>query len=201
MSKDSSRTIVYSALEVANICGVVNQTAINWIRNGYLKAFSTPGGQYRVYLDDLVDFMNKRKMRIPSELMDIYDQEVVNQQSVLVVDDDKGLNSVIAKYLEKSDEKIVVYQAYDGFEAGAQLVDKKPRCVLLDLDLPGVDGFDLCRRIYTSEEYGKPIVCVITALQDDDIEQKVKKMGAVEFFRKPLNLVEISEKIKERLGL
>lgn len=201
MSKDSSRTIVYSALEVANICGVVNQTAINWIRNGYLKAFSTPGGQYRVYLDDLVDFMNKRKMRIPSELMDIYDQEVVNQQSVLVVDDDKGLNSVIAKYLEKSDEKIIVYQAYDGFEAGAQLVDKKPRCVLLDLDLPGVDGFDLCRRIYTSEEYGKPIVCVITALQDDDIEQKVKKMGAVEFFRKPLNLVEISEKIKERLGL
>ncbi|HOE08407.1 MAG TPA: response regulator [Treponemataceae bacterium] len=201
MSKDSSRTIVYSALEVANICGVVNQTAINWIRNGYLQAFSTPGGQYRVYLDDLVDFMNKRKMRIPSELMDIYDQEVVNQQSVLVVDDDKGLNSVIAKYLEKSDEKIIVYQAYDGFEAGAQLVDKKPRCVLLDLDLPGVDGFDLCRRIYTSEEYGKPIVCVITALQDDDIEQKVKKMGAVEFFRKPLNLVEISEKIKERLGL
>ena len=53
MSKDSSRTIVYSALEVANICGVVNQTAINWIRNGYLKAFSTPGGQYRVYLDEI----------------------------------------------------------------------------------------------------------------------------------------------------
>ena len=53
MSKDSRKTIVYSALEVANICGVVNQTAINWIRNGYLKAFSTPGGQYRVYQDDL----------------------------------------------------------------------------------------------------------------------------------------------------
>ncbi|MDR2747514.1 MAG: histidine kinase, partial [Treponema sp.] len=32
---------MYSALEVANICGVVNQTAINWIRNGYLKAFVT----------------------------------------------------------------------------------------------------------------------------------------------------------------
>ncbi len=201
MSKDSSRTVVYSALEVANICGVVNQTAINWIRNGYLKAFSTPGGQYRVYLDDLVDFMNKRKMRIPSELLDVYDQEVVSQQSVLVVDDDKGLNSVISKYLEKADDRIVVYQAFDGFEAGAQLVDKKPRCVLLDLDLPGVDGFDLCRRIYTSEEYGKPIVCVITALQDDDIELRVKKMGAVEFFRKPLNLVEIAEKIKERLSL
>ena len=201
MSKNSNKTIVYSALEVANICGVVNQTAINWIRNGYLNAFSTPGGQYRVYLDDLVDFMNKRKMRIPSELLDAYDKDIISQKSILVVDDDKGLNSVIAKYLEKSDDKIVVYQAFDGFEAGAQLVDKKPCCVLLDLDLPGVDGFDLCRRIYTSEEFGKPIVCVITALQDDDIEQRVKKMGAVEFFRKPLNLVDITSKVKERLEL
>ena len=52
MNKDSNKTIVYSALEVANICGVVNQTAINWIRNGYLKAFSTPGGQYRIYLEN-----------------------------------------------------------------------------------------------------------------------------------------------------
>ena len=59
MNKDSNKTIVYSALEVANICGVVNQTAINWIRNGYLKAFSTPGGQYRIYLDDLVDFIKE----------------------------------------------------------------------------------------------------------------------------------------------
>ena len=64
----SKKTIVYSALEVANVCGVVNQTAINWIRNGYLTAFSTPGGQYRVYHDDLVNFMKKRGMRLPKEL-------------------------------------------------------------------------------------------------------------------------------------
>ena len=65
MSKEFEKTIVYSALEVANICGVANQTAINWIRNGYLKAYSTPGGQYRVYADDLVGFMSDRNMRVP----------------------------------------------------------------------------------------------------------------------------------------
>ena len=42
---DPEKAVVYSALEVAEICGVVNQTAINWIRKGYLKAFMTPGGQ------------------------------------------------------------------------------------------------------------------------------------------------------------
>lgn len=197
MSKDSNKTIVYSALDVANICGVVNQTAINWIRNGYLTAFSTPGGQYRVYLDDLVNFMQKRKMRIPQELLDNYEQENNSKTVILVVDDDKGLNSVVAKFLEKNIENCVVFQAFDGFEAGEMFVNKKPNLVLLDIDLPGVDGIDLCRRINTSEEYGKPTICVITALQDDGIEEKVKSMGAMEFFRKPLNLVEIVDKVRK----
>ena len=70
MSKKSDeKSVVYSALEVARICGVVNQTSINWIKNGHLKAFKTPGGQFRVYPDDLVEFMKMRDMRIPEEVV------------------------------------------------------------------------------------------------------------------------------------
>ena len=93
MAKKTSKTTVYSALEVANICGVVNQTAINWIRNGHLKAFSTPGGQYRVYKEDLLQFMAERNMRLP-------DDSEENTFSVLIVDDDKGLNNILSKYLK-----------------------------------------------------------------------------------------------------
>ena len=81
---NTNKTIVYSALEVANICGVVNQTAINWIRNGYLKAFSTPGGQYRIYLEDLVAFMKERNMKIPAEVLDAYQQNKSLSASILV---------------------------------------------------------------------------------------------------------------------
>ena len=65
-----NKPVVFSALEVANICGVVNQTAINWINTGHLKAFKTPGGQYRVYPADLISFMRDRKMKIPKELLE-----------------------------------------------------------------------------------------------------------------------------------
>lgn len=197
MSKDINKTIVYSALEVANICGVVNQTAINWIRNGYLTAFSTPGGQYRVYLEDLIEFMNKRNMKIPAELLE--SQSTLNKKSVsiLVVDDDKGLNQVVTKYLEKELSDVKLFQAFDGFEAGAIIADKKPNIILLDLDLPGVKGEDLCVKINNSEEFGKPIVCVMTALKDSGIEERLKGLGAIHFFVKPLNLVEIADSIKQ----
>lgn len=197
MAKSLNKTVVYSALEVANICGVVNQTAINWIRNNHLKAFSTPGGQYRVYRDDLVLFMQERGMRIPSELLDDGQKRSVDaQNSILIVDDDRGLNAVLKKYLEKVFPEISFYQAFDGFDAGAQFVDKKPFCILLDLDLPDVNGFDLCNRLKSSEEFKNPYVIIITALEDEDVEQRVKALGADLFFRKPLHLKEIADSMK-----
>ena len=60
---------MYSAMEAARFCGVVNQTAINWIKAGHLKAFKTPGGQFRVYPEDLAAFMESRRMQIPPELL------------------------------------------------------------------------------------------------------------------------------------
>ena len=71
MSKGGRRVRIFSALEVANICGVVNQTAINWIRNGHLKAFTTPGGQYRIYAKDLAAFLDNRGMSASGEVLQV----------------------------------------------------------------------------------------------------------------------------------
>lgn len=194
MSKEFEKTIVYSALEVANICGVANQTAINWIRNGYLKAYSTPGGQYRVYADDLVGFMMERNMRVPENLASLCNTS--SNSSILVVEDDMGLNTVLHQYLSKEFSGVQVYQAFDGFEAGSLMTSKKPTVVVLDLNLPGVDGFELCKKINSSDEFGNPAIIVITALQDSDIEDKIQEMHAVAFFRKPVVLDELSQAVK-----
>lgn len=195
MSKKTQKTTVFSALEVANICGVVNQTAINWIRSGHLKAFTTPGGQYRVYKEDLISFMQKRNMRIPDEIQSL------QSLSVLIVDDDKGINNLLEKYLTKKYDNLQIYQAFDGFEAGTLISEHKPQLIFLDLNLPGVDGFSLCEKINTTESFGNPTVFVITSLQDEGIEDRVKVLGAKEFFQKPLNLPAILEAIKKHFNL
>ena len=197
MSKEFEKTIVYSALEVANICGVANQTAINWIRNGYLKAYSTPGGQYRVYADDLVAFMTDRNMRVPENLASLCSLNCGG--SILIVEDDIGLNTVLYQYLSKELPEPQIYQAFDGFEAGSIMTGKKPTVVVLDLNLPGVDGFELSKKINSSEEFGNPAVIVITALQDSGIEDKIHEMNAVAFFRKPVVLEELSQAIRGAL--
>jgi two-component system, OmpR family, response regulator len=192
MSNKIEKPVIYSALEVANICGVVNQTAINWINNGYLKAFKTPGGQYRVYPDDLVDFMSGRNMHIPMKLLSsCTNKAAYNSGTMLVIDDDKTFNTLITSYVRGKFPSLEVIQAFDGFDAGVQLSSKHPRCLVLDLDLPGVDGFELCRKINENKEYGKPAVIVVTALQGEEDERKIEELGITKFFRKPLKLDEL----------
>jgi excisionase family DNA binding protein len=190
----TKRIQIYSALEVANMCGVVNQTAINWIRSGYLKAFNTPGGQYRVYKDDLLSFINERGMRVPEALVDETEPHA-NWKTILIVDDDQALNNAIASYLNKNMESLHVLQSFDGFDAGAQLVDKKPGFVILDIALPGVNGQEICRKIKTDAAFGKPFVIVITALEDPGLEQSLRAMGADGFFRKPLVMAQLLDSI------
>jgi excisionase family DNA binding protein len=192
------RIQIYSALEVANMCGVVNQTAINWIRNGYLKAFNTPGGQYRVYKDDLLQFVNSRGMRVPDALVDSTDPEA-DWHSIIVIDDDQGLNNAICSYLEKNSPGLTVYQSFDGFDAGAQLVAKKPGFVILDIALPGVDGKEICKRIKTDPAFGKPYIIVITGLEDGDLPGKMFELGADRFFRKPLTMHAVVDAINAAL--
>ena len=200
MPHNDNKPVMYSALEVAKLCGVVNQTAINWIRNNHLRAFNTPGGQFRVYPEDLIEFMKSRNIQIPPELRSTCYGESYVPRSILIVDDDRGFNTVVAKYIEKQIKDISVYQAFDGFEAGSLMAEKQPGIVILDLDLPGLDGFDLCRRINESERFGKPAIIVVTALEKDGVEYNVKDLGVRSFMKKPLDLKHLTDNINGILG-
>ena len=170
MEKGEERPVVYSALEVANYCGVVNQTAINWIKNGHLKAYKTPGGQFRVYPDDLAEFMTERKMRVPD---DVLVQCTKNSQEnrkikILFVDDDESFNNVSVSILRKSMPDAEIYQAFDGFEAGSMTVKKQPDCLILDAV---GEAFDKCSKMMGLGYPGGPII------------DRLAKLGNPERFR------------------
>jgi excisionase family DNA binding protein len=203
MAKTDKKIRIFSALEVANICGVVNQTAINWIKNGYLKAFTTPGGQYRVYAEDLVKFLHSRGMRVPEELQNLVESQQ-GARSMVVVDDDQDLNNLIKEYLDQHYKDYRIYQAYDGFEAGRVIAEAKPGVILLDIDLPGVDGHKLCRQIKADASFGNPVVIAVSGLNDPEEEKQIMRDGADAFIPKPLKLESLPERIdsfiKERSG-
>ena len=199
MAKNDKKVRIFSALEVANICGVVNQTAINWIKNGYLKAFTTPGGQYRVYSEDLVEFLHSRGMRMPDELRRVLEEQL-EVDTILIVDDDRDLNNLVHQYLSKKHPDFEVYQAFDGFEAGRMLAEKKPGLVILDIDLPGVNGHKLARSIKEASGVTKPVIVAVSGLDDPAEQEAILKEGADAFLAKPLELDTLHSKIQELIS-
>lgn len=201
--KNNDKSVVYSALEVAKICGVVNQTAINWIKNGHLKAFKTPGGQFRVYPDDLVEFMKVRNMRIPDELLSQCSSFSIENDGIkiLFVDDDVSFNNVSVSLLQKGLPKAQIFQAFDGFEAGSIATQELPDCLILDLNLPGIDGVRILKNIRTTDTFGKPEVIIVTGLEDEEIEKTCRDLGVKYYFKKPVFIPKLVTAVKELMAL
>lgn len=199
MSKSEKRVRIYSALEVANLCGVVNQTTINWIKTGHLKAFTTPGGQFRVYAEDLIAFLEERSMRIPPELNAEVNSDV-DSSLALIVDDDTDLNTILKRMIERKIPELRVAQAFDGFEAGRIIAEKHPALVFLDVDLPGIDGRSLCTRIHSDPSIGKPSIISMSGMDTDKVREDMLAAGAEEFFGKPLDFEGVINLARELLA-
>jgi excisionase family DNA binding protein len=161
VARNGRKVRIFSALEVANICGVVNQTAINWIKNGYLKAFTTPGGQYRIYAKDLAAFLDKRGMGDSGEALQVI-MEKAKWNTILVASADEDLNSEAKNEIQKLLPDYEVLQAFDGFEIGRLLTGGKPGFLILDRNLPGVDIPRLVKTVKEDIAFGKPFVLIMS---------------------------------------
>jgi excisionase family DNA binding protein len=160
MSKDGRRVRIFSALEVANSCGVVNQTAINWIRSGHLKAFTTPGGHYRIYAKDLAAFLDKRGMSPSGEVLQVMMENA--NWNVFMIAMEQFTNDSLKPEIESLFPGYTIIQAYDWFEIGRKLTEEKPGFVLLDAELPGVDISKFVHTINGYPFFGRPCVFLLT---------------------------------------
>jgi excisionase family DNA binding protein len=194
VSRNGRKVRIFSALEVANICGVVNQTAINWIKNGHLKAFTTPGGQYRVYAKDLAAFLGKRGLDASEEALQVI-LENANWNTFLIAGADRELSMALKREIQKNFPDIEVVQAFDGFETGKTLVERRPGFILLDAPFPGVDCRKLVDVIRRDLSFGKPFILVIGDSESGSGEIPKNEIAAV--FPKPPDLDQIAKVIRD----
>ncbi|MCL2069855.1 MAG: helix-turn-helix domain-containing protein [Treponema sp.] len=188
MAKGGRRVRIFSALEVANICGVVNQTAINWIRNGHLKAFTTPGGQYRIYANDLAAFLDKRGMGTSGEVLQVM-MENANWNSFLIAAEQSANDNFkadIGNILPDYD----IIQAFDWFDVGRKFAEEKPGFVLLDTGLPGTDIAKFVNTVKNDPVFGKPYIFLLT--DDSGLQTQADVL-----FTKPLDLVKLEATMKK----
>ena len=119
--------------------------------------------------------------------------------SVLVVDDNQQNLELLQAYLEDFDCKTV--PAHDGPEALAIINKNPPDLILLDVMMPKMSGFEVCKRVKGSPKTKNIPVIMVTALNEfGDIERGVE-CGTDDFVSKPVNKLELLTRVKTMLKL
>jgi DNA-binding response OmpR family regulator len=121
----------------------------------------------------------------------------MSEISVLVVDDDPNALDIVRTYLESKGYKVST--AKDGQEALAQLERVRPAIVLLDVMMPGMDGWEVARVIKNHPVFGRTRVVMLTARSDFADKHEGLRSGADDYIVKPIQLRELGERIELNL--
>ena len=102
---------------------------------------------------------------------------------VYVIDDDESVRSALDRLLRSADLHAETFSSPDEFLNSPK--QKKNACILIDIRMPGSTGFDLQQKL-TAVDIRIPVI-VISASDDAQIRERARELGAVSFFRKPVD--------------
>ncbi|MBB1633551.1 response regulator [Cupriavidus sp. UME77] len=175
----------YSTRTAAEMLGVSLRTVQLWVENGRLPAWKTDGGHRRIPADS-VDRMVADQRSQTAAPATAAAAPAGRAFRVLLVEDDEHLLQIYRMALEALNPSVEILEATNGYDGLLLIGSSKPDLVLLDLIMPGIDGFRLCRTIDAQQEFAATRIVVVTSLDKHAIADRGGIPGHIRVFSKPI---------------
>lgn len=168
----------------------VNPSSINnWVRDGRLHAFRTPGGHRRIRARDLVVFLQNYEMPVPRLLEDAM------RKRILWVDDDPNQLEALQRLLTSHSDRVDAVLVDNGVEALVKAGSFQPHVMVIDVQMPGIDGLEVCRRIKSHPDTSALEIVMTSGQLTSEIEAKALAAGARRCVEKPVSIDALFEDI------
>ncbi len=179
--------------EVAQICKVAPRTVSKWVDTGQLRGYRIPGSRdRRVPLQQLIRFMRAHGM--PLDNLD------TGETRVLVVDQEADLCELIQQALAATG-RFRVRVASSAFEAGAMAEEFQPQVILVDVDVPGVEGRTLARFVTGHSDLASTQLIAMSASLTQADRQVFLQQGFHSTIAKPFDIRQLIDAIESALGV
>lgn len=172
-------TTLYTTHDISRLLQVDPSTVSKWIDRGILTAFRTPGGHRRVREGDLRSFLIAHEMPLPPEL----GGQLVK---LLVVDDERPVLDALKRAFKPYAPQLEVITTNSGVEALLMVAEHMPHGMLIDLNMPEVDGIEVVRRIKERKQLEAVRTITMTAHHTPEVVDASLKAGAIACLAKPI---------------
>ncbi|HET6446994.1 MAG TPA: response regulator [candidate division Zixibacteria bacterium] len=121
------------------------------------------------------------------------------KRSVLVVDDEPQARSMMRLILVRAGFDVV--EAKDGYQALDEVERQIPDLMILDIMMPGIDGFYVCEQLRSDEKTANLPIIVLSAMTDADSVNRGKEVGATMYLKKPVSPDDLTRHVQEVIDL
>lgn len=170
----------YTSKEAATLLMVSPVTVREWTRKGLLRAVSTAGGHRRFLVEELRTFAAAHGIHLENDSH----AAATTVNRVLLVDDDVVFVTYLRQIILAAKPGTQVESASDGFEAGQLTESFRPQLVVLDIQMPRIDGIELCRRLRASPTTASAELVVMSSALNEENIAAVRAAGANRWLEK-----------------
>jgi len=181
---------VLTSHQVGKLLCVSRRSVNNWIEQGRIEAFRTPGGHRRVRVADLVAFLTANDMPIPKHL------DVKQKRRVVIVDDDERQLRSYRRLLGPLSKWAEVKLFVRGIDALLAIGGFEPDVVVLDILMPGLDGLEVCRRIKAGDRTRHIDVVMCSGNLSGGVEIAAREAGARCCLDKPIDSARLLRELR-----
>lgn len=170
---------VLTSNEVASLLQVNRSSVNNWVREGRLPAFRTPGGHRRVRVSDLVSFAMSHGMPLPQDVGGN------RPRRVMIVDDEAPILNATRRILEQQAIGLVIATFENAIAALLNIATFRPDLIILDIFMPALDGLEACRRLRAQPDTAGIQLVITSGALTDDLRRQADELGALACLAKP----------------
>ncbi len=185
---------LYTTHDISRLLQVDPSTISKWIDRGLLMAFRTPGRHRRVRATDLRTFLVAHQMPVPTELGS-------GLVKLLAVDDEKPVLDGLRRAFKPFAAQVELLTTTSGVEALLMVSEQKPHGLLIDLNMPDLDGLEVIRRVRSHKQLEGVRCIAMTARQNADLVEQALKAGAATCVFKPVDVQQVMDLFKIPLAM
>lgn len=183
----------FTTFQVADICNVQPTTVIKWANQSRIKAHTTPGGHRRINESDLVSFLRKYKIPIPPDIIP------GRKKRILIVEDESDIGQLLVRAFQRSSKELSVQWTKDGVEGLLSVGQSPPDLVVLDVEMPLVDGARVLATLRSDPKTKGIKIIGMTGKRLMEEKLRFMRDHTDAFYFKPFKVLELARKALEML--